>query len=195
MKIKICGLFNPADIEAVNEALPDYIGFVFTESRRQISFEIAREFKKHLDKRINATGVFVNAQISDIARLYEQNIINTAQLHGAETESYIAELKNACKIPVIKAGNFNNKFPENADYLLFDNGIGGTGKAFDWGLIPKVDNPFFLAGGINLNNIAEAMKQGAYCIDLSGGAEDSATGMKNREKIIRLVKTVREFKE
>ena len=189
MKIKICGLFNSADIDYVNEALPDYIGFVFAESRRKITPETAREFKKRLDPRIKTVGVFVNADITDITRLYADGVIDIAQLHGSEGSEYIENLKKACGIKVIKAVNAGNDYPQNADFLLFDNGKGGTGEAFDWKLLPKTQKPFFLAGGINLNNIEQAVKQGAYCIDLSSGVETD--GKKDREKILKIVKTVR----
>ena len=189
MKIKICGLFNPADIDYVNEALPDYIGFVFAESKRKITHKTAREFKKRLDSRISAAGVFVNADISEILRLYTDGVINIAQLHGNESAEYIGKLKETCAIPIIKAIHAVDDYPDNADFLMFDSGAGGTGEAFDWSLIPKCDKPFFLAGGINPDNIAEAAGQGAYCIDISSGAE--ADGKKNKEKIITLVNNVR----
>ncbi|MCL2633023.1 MAG: phosphoribosylanthranilate isomerase [Oscillospiraceae bacterium] len=187
MKIKICGVFNPCDIDYVNEALPDYVGFVFAESRRQINNQTAREFKKKLDPRIKSVGVFVNADISDIKYLYGAGVIDVAQLHGEENFEYIKKLKG---IPVIKTilpgGDCNSVI--NADYFLFDSGA-GSGKTFDWSGIPKVPKPFFLAGGINLDNIHEAVKVNSYCIDLSGGAETD--GVKNREKITEIVKICR----
>ncbi|MDR0223166.1 MAG: phosphoribosylanthranilate isomerase [Oscillospiraceae bacterium] len=191
MKIKICGLFNPSDIDYVNRALPDYIGFVFTESRRRISFETAREYKKMLNPRITPVGVFVNAEISDIARLYEEETIDLAQLHGSESREYIERLKATCPITVIKAVTVGQTCPDNADYMMFDSGGGGTGKVFDWRLLPEWSNPFFLAGGINIENIKFAARMNPYCIDLSSGAEEN--GVKSEEKIIELVKAVREF--
>ena len=81
MKIKICGLFRPEDIEYANEALPDYIGFVFARSRRQVSPETAAMLKKDLDSRIQAAGVFVNAPMGDIIRLLRERVIDLVQLH------------------------------------------------------------------------------------------------------------------
>lgn len=185
VKIKICGLKNPADIDYVNEAKPDYIGFVFAESRRGITSKTAAEYKKRLSSKIIAVGVFVNAEISLITKLHDAGTISIAQLHGSESEQYIDTLKKACDIPVIKALNAGNVYPQNADYLLFDSGKGGTGKAFDWSLIPKCDKKYFLAGGINSGNIKEAAKLNPYCIDLSSGVED-ASGNKDRKKIIEL---------
>lgn len=188
MKIKICGLFNREDIDYVNEAGPDYVGFVFAESRRRIGFDAAREYKKRLDSRIKCAGVFVNAKIDDIARLYCDDVIDMAQLHGDEDEAYAAALRESCGIPVIKAVIDNAGWRGEADYLLFDSGK-GTGKTFDWSKLPEQPKPFFLAGGINLDNIAEAVKLNPFCVDISGGAETN--GVKDREKIIKLVKFVR----
>jgi len=192
MKIKICGLFNRADIDYVNEALPDYAGFVFAESKRRISFETAREFKKRLDARIKSVGVFVNAAVSDIARLYADDVIDIAQLHGDESPEYSAKLKDYCGIPIIKAiiGRERWRGYEAADYLLFDSGK-GTGKTFDWSLIPEQPKPFFLAGGINIDNIAEAVRVNPYCIDISGGAESN--GVKDKEKIKKCVEIARSY--
>jgi phosphoribosylanthranilate isomerase len=189
-KIKICGLFREQDIEFANEAKPDFIGFVFAESRRCINLETAALYKKLLNPQITAVGVFVNADISFIAELYNLGIINIAQLHGNESEHYINELKKTCEIPVIKAVNIGNIYPENADYLLFDNGKGGTGKIFDWNLIPKCNKKFFLAGGIYLGNIKEAIKLNPYCIDLSSGVENEK-GEKDREKIMEICRLVK----
>ncbi|MDR2579623.1 MAG: phosphoribosylanthranilate isomerase [Fibromonadaceae bacterium] len=190
MKIKICGLKNSADIDYVNEAMPDYIGFVFAESKRRVSAEVAAEYKKKLNPKIIAVGVFVNAAYTFIEELYNKGVINIAQLHGTETEYYIEILKKTCDIPVIKAINAGNPYPANADYLLFDSGKGGTGKSFDWSLIPECSKNIFLAGGINLGNIKEAKKLNPYCIDLSSGAEDES-GNKNREKIIEITQIIR----
>ena len=187
MKIKICGLKNPPDVDYVNEAMPDYIGFVFAESKRRISPETAAEYKKRLNPNITAVGVFVNAEISLISQLHNAGTISIAQLHGSENEAYISELKKICDIPVIKMLSAGDSYPANADYLLFDSGK-GSGMSFDWNLIPKCGKDYFLAGGISLDNIEEAMKLKPYCLDLSSGAETD--GVKDREKIIRLVKAV-----
>jgi len=189
MKIKICGLKNSVDVDYVNEAMPDYIGFVFAESKRRINPQVAAEFKNKLNPKITAVGVFVNAEISSISQLYSAGVINIAQLHGSETEAYIDELKKICDIPVIKAINAEISPPTNADYLLFDNGKGGSGESFDWSLIPKCGKDYFLAGGINLDNIEKAMELKPYGIDLSSGTETNSE--KDREKIIRLVQIAR----
>ena len=105
MKIKICGLSREQDIDYVNEARPDYCGFVFAESKRQVSPARAAGLKRRLAAGVTAAGVFVNAPIGEIAALYRDGVINIAQLHGDESGEYIARLKEAggdTPIPVIQ---------------------------------------------------------------------------------------------
>jgi phosphoribosylanthranilate isomerase len=205
MKIKICGLFREQDIEYVNEALPDYAGFVFAESRRKVTEDQALSLRFNLDGRITPVGVFVNAPIEEIASLYRNDIISIAQLHGDEDENYIAQLKEACHVPVIKVikwGMGNGEWGiGSADYLLIDSGA-GSGKTFDWSSLSSPNSPlpipsslpWFLAGGINLDNIEQAMALNPFAIDISSGAETSSPsepGLKDREKILQLVNIVR----
>lgn len=199
-KVKICGLSRPQDIEYVNEALPDYIGFVFTESRRQVSPESAYNLKAVLDGRIRSVGVFVNDAIENISRLCKEGIIDLIQLHGDETCEYIEELRQYTDKPLIKA--FRIKADELAeyissyscDYLLLDTyspgNYGGTGEAFDWSLIKNNSKPFFLAGGVGPNNVRTAIETvHPFCVDASSSLETS--GFKDRDKIIEFVKIVR----
>jgi phosphoribosylanthranilate isomerase len=195
MKIKICGLFREEDIEFVNICFPDYIGFVFAESKRRVSANEAAQLRKKLSSEIIPVGVFVNAEICQILSLYQNGVISVAQLHGNEDENYIKRLKFQCDIPVIKAvriftGQETAAYQSsNADFLLLDSGAGGTGTAFNWKKIGEIPKPYFLAGGINLNNISEAIAQSPYCIDVSSGAETN--GIKDFKKIQNLVTAVR----
>ncbi|MDR3216767.1 MAG: phosphoribosylanthranilate isomerase [Clostridiaceae bacterium] len=199
MKIKICGLFRPEDIEYANAAAPDYVGFVFAEtSRRRVSPHEAEILRAGLKDGIEPVGIFVNADVADIEALYLKGVINVAQLHGGEDGAYINELKSRCGISVIKAVRTEStqdieraaKLP--ADFLLLDNGGGGTGRRFDWSLIRDVDKPYFLAGGINLSNVRDACLVGPapFAIDVSGGAETD--GVKDAAKIAALVRIVRD---
>ncbi|MDR2476695.1 MAG: phosphoribosylanthranilate isomerase, partial [Treponema sp.] len=198
MNIKICGLFRDDDIDYVNEARPDYIGFVFAESRRQVRPAKAAQLRQKLLGAIIPAGVFVNAPVADIAALYRDGVITIAQLHGTETAAYITRLKEASAaagkspIPVIKT-IFSKDLaagtepPENADFCLVDSGA-GSGKIFDWNIIKPLGEkrqPLFLAGGINLGNIEQAMALNPFAVDISSGAETE--GVKDREKILRLV--------
>lgn len=196
MKIKICGLFRELDAELVNLAPPDYAGLVFAEnSRRRVSLETAARISGLLDKSIKKVGVFVSASLGQIVKLYGRGIIDIAQLHGEESAEYIEELKGlAPELPVIRALRAERLRPgfgalDRADFLLLDNGAGGTGKTFDWRIARGIERPFFIAGGINSGNVAEAVKLGPYAVDISGGAETH--GFKDGEKIRALVNFVR----
>jgi phosphoribosylanthranilate isomerase len=203
MKIKICGLSRDQDIDYVNEARPDYCGFVFAASKRQVSPAQAANLKQHLADGIAAVGVFVNAPIENIAALYRDSVIDIAQLHGEEDEQYIARLKKVTGdtpisiIKVIKPSPHSSFFiphsPFSTDYYLLDSGF-GSGETFDWGLLNSltIDKPWFLAGGINLNNIGQAIAVNPFGIDVSSGAETD--GIKDRAKILQLVTAIRKGK-
>jgi phosphoribosylanthranilate isomerase len=199
-KIKICGLSRPVDIETVNEALPDYIGFVFAESRRQVGEHTAKSLKELLDPRIRAVGVFVNEDMDKIIRLCRLGIIDIIQLHGDESEDYLADLRKEVSNPVIGAVRVRSAWDiieaENraCDYLLLDaykdNRYGGSGEVFDWSVITRLEKPFFLAGGIHAENVIAAIRSSnPYCIDVSSGVETG--GFKDRNKIIDIVTKVR----
>lgn len=199
-KIKICGLSRPEDITAVNQVLPDYIGFVFAKSRRQITREKADYLKKLLHPSIKTVGVFVNEEIDNITCICRNKTIDLIQLHGDEDENYIKALRKACTNPVIKAVRVRN--PEdikraehlNCNYLLLDTytkyQYGGSGISFDWSMVNKISNPYFLAGGIHSGNILDAVRRcNPYCIDVSSGVETD--GYKDADKIIEIVTKIR----
>ena len=199
-KIKICGLTRIEDIEAVNIAMPDYIGFVFVEGRkRTVTSRSALSLKERLNKNIKAVGVFFFFFIKEIEKISNNGIIDIVQLHGSEDEEYIRKLKSRVDLPVIKAVSVRTKEDIlsaqtlSADYLLLDTYkkgiIGGTGESFDWSMIPELDKLFFLAGGLNEGNIGEALSCGAYALDISSGAETD--GKKDINKIINIVRKVR----
>lgn len=195
-KIKICGICSRCDIDYVNEAKPDYIGFVFAKSKRQIDFETAEAFHKALDKEIKAVGVFVDAPLERIITAVKRGIIDMVQLHGEEEEAYIRKLKEEIEVPVIKAVRAEKKEDvlkyqnSHAEYLLFDHGGGGTGKCFNWSLIENVKKPFILAGGLHAANVQEGIQLlKPFAVDISSGAEED--GKKNKEKIKEIVRRVR----
>ena len=194
MKIKICGLKRLEDIDYVNLYKPDYIGFVFAGKKRKISFEWAGELKKHLSKDIKSVGVFVDEDIKNIVSLVNDQVIDMVQLHGNEDELYIKTLKQLIDVPIIKAIKVINekslKIKLDVDYYLFDNAVAGSGERFDWSLMQTLDKPVFLAGGIDLNNIDEALKQDVYALDMSSGVETD--GLKDKEKIEEIIRRVRD---
>lgn len=202
-KIKICGLSRPCDIETVNAlracgAGPDYIGFVFVDwSSRCISVETAKELKKLLDVGCKAVGVFVDEKAEIVIGLLNSGLIDIAQLQGREDEDYIKRVKQLTGKPVIKA--FSIKTKEDilaakssiADYVLLDSGKGGLGSSFDWRLIQDLKRPYFLAGGLNPQNVGEAIASlHPYAVDVSSGVETNH--VKDRDKMTAFVKAVRE---
>jgi phosphoribosylanthranilate isomerase len=201
LKIKICGLVRNKDINFVNEALPDYCGFVFADSRRQVTLSEARRLRSRLTEKIISIGVFVNTPPVVIRMLYCDNVISIAQLHGNENEEYIMRLRNESAnagrfppikiIKVIKAGDLEKgvHLVSSADFFLFDSGA-GTGKTFDWKILNSYtfDKPWFLAGGVNIDNIEQTMALKPFAIDVSSGVETD--GFKDREKILRLTRIV-----
>lgn len=197
-KIKICGLRRPEDIAYVNEAKPDFAGFIIDvpKSRRNVPREKVRELTALLSPEILPVGVFVNAPMETILSLVTDGTLKAVQLHGQESQSYLEELKKQVAVPLIRA--FSIRSPEDlteaekspADFVLLDNGAGGTGETFDWSLLSSFDRPFFLAGGLRLENITEAVNRfHPYALDLSSGVETD--GYKDKEKIIAAVAAVR----
>jgi len=199
VKIKICGLTRERDIEFANEAKPDYIGFVFADSKRKVSLEQAKTLKSKLSGNIAAVGVFVKAEIADIMTAARGGVIDIIQFHGNESEDFINQIKAATGLPIIKAVNVTcadditqaEKVYSTADFLLFDGAIAGSGQGFDWDAVKlhQCKKPYFLAGGINSDNIEAAMKISPYAIDTSSGAETD--GVKDRDKIITMVNKVK----
>lgn len=197
MKIKICGLFRPEDIEHANRLGPDYIGFVFAKSSRQISYGQAARLKDSLRRGIKAVGVFVDAPLHEIINCLEMGIIDMAQLHGQETEADIRCIRSATSRPVIRAvkvrsrGDVEAWLESSADYLLFDGGQ-GAGKTFDWSFLEGVEREFFLAGGIGTENMEDACRLvKPWCIDVSSGAETD--GVKDSQKMARLIEAAHGF--
>lgn len=192
-KIKICGLKRREDIEYVNKYQPDYIGFVFAGKKRKLTYNQAVDFKKYLASSIQVVGVFVNEDISFVEKLVREHVIDLVQLHGQEDQKYIQALKEKVDVPIIKAIQIKNEdsFNEHydVDYYLYDHGTGGTGESFDWSMLKEIDKPVFLAGGINLLNIDDALKKNVYALDVSSGVETD--GFKDEEKIKKIVRRVR----
>ena len=196
-RIKICGLRRPEDIAAVNEARPDYCGFIveYPKSRRSIDRTTLRELVRGLREKIVPVGVFVNATKELVAELLEEGTIQIAQLHGQESQEYIQELKVLTEKPLIQAFSIKSKEDVErresvADYILLDQGSGGTGKVFDWSLVGEVGRPYFLAGGLDVENLREAIGLlHPWAVDLSSSLE--IDGMKDAGRICQAVEIVR----
>ena len=198
MKIKLCGMFRDCDIDYVNEALPDYIGFIvmFPKSHRNIDLDMALRLKTRLDSRIKSVAVSVDADLDKFAEFAKSGAADLLQCHGSEDANYIKALRELTNIPIIKAVKVTS--PDDvlkadnigADFLLLDSGT-GSGKAFDHSLIPHdIKTPFFLAGGLDPDNVAEiARRITPYGVDMSSGIETDK--VKDREKILKSVREIR----
>lgn len=195
-KIKICGIMREEDCEALNELLPDLAGFILWEkSRRYIAPETALKFREKLDRRIKTVGVFVDEQPEKILEIAASGAIDVIQLHGNEDYETTRYIKESSKLPVIKAftvksaADINPAMGSPADMLLLDNGR-GTGESFDWDNLEDVDRLYFLAGGLDPENVGAAVAR--YCpygVDVSSGVETD--GQKDRNKIRKFIEEVR----
>lgn len=196
-KVKFCGLTRPEDIEAVNKLKPEYIGFVFWEkSKRNITPIDAKRLKSLLHEDIKVVGVFVDEDIENITYLSDEGIIDVIQLHGKENDDYIKRIKKLTGKPVIKAFKIKSeedilRANENiADFVLLDAGM-GEGKSFDWKLIKGMNRPYFLAGGLDPDNVEEAVNTlKPFAVDVSSGIETE--GKKDCEKMRDFLTLVRD---
>lgn len=213
-KIKLCGMMKPCDIEYANRIKPDFVGFIFANTRRKISAAQAKQFREALDAEIPAVGVFVNEDIPVITSLVQNGCIDMIQLHGEEDADYIRRLREVCDVPVIKAvkvqtvEQIRQAAALPVDYLLLDTYrkgvLGGTGEAFDWELLREAKaaagdtaegelfgKPYFLAGGLHAGNLREAAALGSYGLDVSSGIETD--GSKDFTKMVKVMELVRKF--
>lgn len=197
-RIKICGLYRPEDIRYVNEARPDWCGFIlhFPKSHRNVTPDQARALRAELAPGIVPVGVFVDQPAEVPAALLRDGTISVAQLHGHEDDAYLAalrELAPGCVIwktfQVRSAADLRAVHASAADLVLLDNGC-GTGETFDWSLAGGVTRPFLLAGGLTPENIPAAVAVlHPYGLDLSSGVETEKK--KDRHKIEAAVAAAR----
>ena len=195
-KIKFCGLMTLDDVYAANELLPEFVGFVFAAgSKRRVTPAQAEKFRNALSKKILAVGVFVDEKISVVAELLNAGTIDIAQLHGGEDADYISRLRTLTTKPLIKAVEVHS--PENlrtieqidSDYVLIDSGK-GSGNVFDWRILKNFSRPYFLAGGLNPENVSAAIKiLNPFAVDVSSGIESN--GRKDAAKMREFVSAVR----
>lgn len=199
-KIKICGITNYEDAKMSAELGADYLGFIFyKKSQRYISPEIVSKIVEKIkedNKRIKFVGVFVNETLERIRQIYEDCALDFIQLHGDESEEFISQLN----IPFIKAfrikgDNDVEKINESsAKYVLLDTFhnelYGGTGQSFNWEILSKIkDKEIFLSGGINPDNVADAVKLKTFAIDVASGVEEKP-GKKYHKKLGELFKAL-----
>ncbi|MDO9257440.1 MAG: phosphoribosylanthranilate isomerase [Bacteroidales bacterium] len=201
MELKVCGITTDEDILALINLKIDRLGFIFYHmSKRYVYGKLIEDGLKAIPEHIKKTGVFVNAEITEIEQLIDQYHLDSIQLHGDESPEFCQHLRT--KTEVIKTISIKDKSSfetaklyENAcDLFLFDTqsaNYGGTGKTFDWQWLEAydLDKPFYLSGGISLENFAEIKKinhQKLIGIDINSKFE-IRPGIKDIEKIKQLI--------
>ncbi|MDI3528317.1 MAG: phosphoribosylanthranilate isomerase [Thermoanaerobacter sp.] len=199
VKVKICGLRRKEDIEYANELKPDYVGFVFAKSKRQIEVEQALDLISLLDKEIKTVGVFVNEPVENVLKIAQTLNLDVLQFHGDETQDYVDNFKNftVWKAIRIKDKEDLEKTKEfRVNSFVFDTltkkEYGGTGKTFNWEVLKgfELNVPIILAGGLNENNVEEAIKiVNPYGVDVSSGVETE--GYKDFKKLKSFIEKVR----
>ena len=197
MKIKICGMKYSENIVQVSQLLPDYLGFIFYEKSPRFFNGTIPDIPDSIKK----VGVFVDAGLEAITSRIKEHNLDIIQLHGNESPQFCIALKNK-NIQIIKAFavndafNFNvlNEYENACDYYLFDTKgalPGGNGTVFNWTILSKYESakPFFLSGGIGVQNInkIKSLKKLPFALDINSKFETEA-GLKN-------VKTLKKFQK
>ena len=202
-RVKICGITRIEDAQAVTEAGADAIGLVFyAKSPRNVEIDQAAEISRSIPPFITRVALFKDADIAFVEDVLRSVEIDLLQFHGSESSSYCERFG----LPYIKA--IGMKGPEcdraylaarteefsSAKAMLLDGHApgedGGSGEAFDWSGIAKIDKPVIVAGGLTPENVSRAIEIAhPFAVDVSSGVE-SAPGIKDREKIIRFMAQV-----
>ncbi len=202
--LKFCGMRRVEDIEYVNKCRPDYVGFILSDGfRRSVDFGTFYELNTYLDKDIKRVGVFVNEPMENILHCGYNKSLDVIQLHGDENEDYIKNLRKNFSGEIWKAVRAKNpedierEQKKSCEKLLIDsyceNSVGGTGKRINTEIVKsaKIEKPFFIAGGITAENIAEIVRDtNPYGIDLSSGIETD--GFKDLNKMKNIIRILRE---
>ena len=214
VKVKFCGITKDDTVPVLLDTKPDYVGFVFAPSKRQVTVEEAQSIARSLqdglkttasDKSSSPVGVFVNEPIDNVIEIAKAVPLSVVQLHGDETITYIETLRNQLQeqqlesVEIWKAIQVQGKedmLPwEQApiDGLVVDayskKERGGTGKTIDWSLLEGVQVPYYLAGGIGLHNVARAIRRlQPYGLDMSSSLETN--GQKDAEKIRMMAQVI-----
>ncbi len=204
IKLKVCGMKHAANIAAVAELQPNYLGFIFYEKSPRFISDVSAELIKYIPPSIKTTGVFVDEDIEVVKASIFKYQLKAVQLHGEESEKY-CEIIKLTGVELIKAFGINEDFNFSqlcpylavVDYFLFDTQTaqhGGSGKVFNWELLKnyRLDKPYFLSGGIDLQH-AEQIKEindpRLYAVDINSKFEIEP-GLKNVERIKEFKKIV-----
>ena len=190
-KVKICGLSTKGAVEVAVSAGADYIGFVFAPSKRQVTLDQATELAKLIPSHIQKVGVFVSPSQSELLEAIDKVGLDLVQIHGQVADNLFEDLPCA-SIQAVQVDGDGHVPNSQADYLLFDAPVAGSGQIFDWGRLDTTElaQPFFIAGGLNEDNVVEAIQHFTpYAVDVSSGVESN--GQKDHEKIRRFIERVK----
>ncbi|ORO43963.1 N-(5'-phosphoribosyl)anthranilate isomerase [Streptococcus oralis subsp. tigurinus] len=190
-KVKICGLSTKEAVETAVSAGADYIGFIFAPSKRQVTLEQAAELAKLIPVNVKKVGVFVSPSRAELLKAIDKVGLDLVQVHGQVGDDLFEDLPCASiqAVQVDRNGHVPNS---QADYLLFDAPVAGSGQTFDWGQLDTTElaQPFFIAGGLNEDNVARAIQYfSPFAVDVSSGVETN--GQKDHEKIRRFIERVK----
>jgi phosphoribosylanthranilate isomerase len=200
VRVKICGITRPEDALHAVQFGADAIGLVFyPASTRNVSISLAAEIANIVPAFVTVVGLFVNAEAAFIKQVLAQVKLDLLQFHGDETPSDCAQFGRPF-IKAIRVKNDTNLVQCAQDFsaakaLLLDAysevAVGGTGQVFDWNLIPAdLSMPLILAGGLTVNNVAQAIQQvKPYAVDVSGGVE-ATKGIKDKDKLAAFMQQV-----
>ena len=190
-KVKICGLSTKEAVKTAVSAGADYIGFVFAPSKRQVTLEEAAELAKLIPAGVKMVGVFVSPNRAELLEAVDKVGLDFVQVHGQVVDKLFENLPcgSIQAVQVDEGGHVPNS---QADYLLFDAPVAGSGQTFDWGQLDTTElaQPFFIAGGLNEDNVARAIQHfSPFAVDVSSGVETD--GRKDHEKIRRFIERVK----
>ena len=190
-KVKICGLSTKEAVKTAVSAGADYIGFVFAPSKRQVTLEQAAELAKFIPSYIQKVGVFVSPSRAELLEAVDKVGLDFVQVHGKVVDKLFENLPcgSIQAVQIDEGGHVPNS---QADYLLFDAPVAGSGQTFDWGQLDTTElaQPFFIAGGLNEDNVARAIQHfSPFAVDVSSGVETD--GQKDHEKIRRFIERVK----
>ena len=190
-KVKICGLSTASAVETACQAGADYIGFVFAESRRKVSLEQAQKLAALVPPAVRKVGVFVSPSLAELQEAISVANLDLVQIHGDFDEEFLTQIGR----PVIRAYQVKGALKDvsqQADYLLFDAPLAGSGQTFDWQLLAdkQIEQDYFIAGGLAVDNVAEAKETfHPYALDVSSGVETD--GYKDLNKIRAFIERVK----
>ena len=190
-KVKICGLSTKEAVKTAVSAGADYIGFVFAPSKRQVTLEQAAELAKFIPSHIQKVGVFVSPSRAELLEAIDKVGLDFVQVHGQVVDKLFENLPCG-SIQAVQVDGNGHVPNSQADYLLFDAPVAGSGQTFDWGQLDtaELSQPFFIAGGLNEDNVARAIQHfSPFAVDVSSGVETD--GQKDHEKIRRFIERVK----